>query len=340
MYLFPVIVLLGFVGGTEHRNHKLISRHHRPQFMQKTIPNPSETLPNLDSVESTIREWTPASTKIGDGTSPNNPVLSGVPNSLGPHTSSGGSPNSVANLDSQLQALENWSNDGIAKLSSSTSDNSVRVDVLSSKLRKLEADTIRNMTSLFNSLESLGHDVASNSQQQLSSVTSDVQTVKNQINELKTNQIPQAISAANQRMDDVSKAVIALDTRLSAVETFTGVNKQQSGIQSAESTDATFQAQYLSFQFVFKSWAGRLAMGGAGLGLIAVVLSIVALAKLPATPPKSEDEEQVLLEAGGEGVDPNAYDPNADPNADPNSDPNSDPNAQYYEQATDEQQQQ
>jgi hypothetical protein len=180
-------------------------------------------------------------------------------------------------------------------------------------------------------------------QESTSTVVADVQAVKNQINDIKTNEIPKAVGSATQRVDEVSKAIIALDTRLGVVEDVTGVN-QPPQVQAAESTEVTFEDKYLGFQFVIKSKLGLLAMAGAGLALLAFILSIIALERTRSPPSKTGEDEQVLLEAGGEG-DPNGetgvYDPNAeyDPNADPNYDPNADPNAQYYQGTAEEQQQ-
>jgi len=307
----------------------LISRHHQHRFYEKTVPNPSETLPKLTSLESSIREWPEANEKIGVSPDVSNTASSSGnadTNSRNPSTESGSTGGaSVDTLDSQLQALENWSNDGMAKLSSSTSDNAVRVDVLHNRVRKFEEDTIRNMTKIFSTLESLSHDAAASQQQAGSNVAAQVQEFKNQINDIRNNQLPEAVSAASQRMDDVSRAIIAVDSRLGVVEKVTGVN-QNRGAQSAESTEPLFEAQYLGFQFLIQSWTGRFAIGGVAFGFIALILSVVALVKIPSKPADDAGkgaEEEVLMEAGGEEEeqveDPNAYD--------------ADPNAQYYEEA-------
>jgi len=279
----------------------LVSRHKQAQaLVNKVVPTPEATLPNLNTLETKIREWPEGG--IGGSTS----------------SAGGGTGAAVEDLNANLRELTNWSNDGMAKLMGATSSQEVSLGVLRSQFDQFRNDTRRTLARIKDALQNIGAEAADGSTQSANSLVTKLKTIQTQLDTLSSN--AKNVSSFGSQLTTAQQAIVQMNLRVSALEDFTGINAATGPeAQSAESS-STLDSEYLGFDFLIQSWTGRFAILGVGLGFIGMILGIVALVMLPKKPsavPKGE--EQVLLEAGGE-EDPNAagmegqegYDPNAE----------------------------
>lgn len=263
----------------------------------KLVPNPSSTTARLNSVENSIVQWSDAgvsnhSSNVSSSAYQTN--IDGVPTGT------------VTDLDQALKQIENQSNAGIDSLTGTLAMSSMTVDLMRLNMTRLERRVNQDIARIDRILNELG-DVSTNG------VSGQLRNVQTQIDQFKT-QLNSVMGEAgpNQfigRINQLSDSVTAVSDRLSALE------KKGNGPQSAESQGAAnSMAASASFQFVLESWTGRIALGGAVFGIVALVLSIIALTRLPPKPAAAEEkpEEQVLMDAGEgeaqpvEGEDPNA----------------------------------
>lgn len=313
MYLLHLFLLASAISATHRRkNVALVSRHRQSQkSSSEVVPTPSATLPNLNNLETTIRKWPEGG-------------IGGTIESTG----EGGS--AVAELNANLRELSNWSNDGMAKLMGATGSQEVSISVLRSQFDQFRNETRRSLSRITDALQSIGADTAEGSTQSANSIQSRLKTMQSQLDALSTNS--KGVSSFNSQLTTAQEAIVRMNERIVAIEDFTGITAAAAagGVQSAESS--SYDAAYLSFDFLIKSWTGRFAILGVALGLIGLILGIVALVMIPKKPTVPKGDEQVLLEAGGE-------DPNAQEGVEENAE-GYDPNAeQYYYQEGEEQQQ-
>jgi hypothetical protein len=313
MYLLHLFLLASAISATHRRkNVALVSRHRQSQkSSSEVVPSPNATLPNLNNLETTIRKWPEGG-------------IGGTIDSTG----EGGS--AVSELNANLRELSNWSNDGMAKLMGASGSQEVSISVLRSQFDQFRNETRRSLSRITDALQSIGADTAEGSTQSANGIQSRLKTMQSQLDALSSNS--KSVSSFNSQLTTAQEAIVRMNERVVAIEDFTGITAAAAagGVQSAESS--SYDAAYLSFDFLIKSWTGRFAMLGVALGLIGLILGIVALVMIPKKPTVPKGDEQVLLEAGGE--DPNAQEGVAE-NAE-----GYDPNAeQYYYQEGEEQQQ-
>ena len=313
MYSFHLFLLVTCASSVNHRkNIALVSRHRQTHSTNsQVVPNPDSTVPQLNSLETTIRQWPQGG--LGAST-----------------TATGATSAAVENLNADIRELSNWSSDGMAKLMGATSSQEVSIGVLRSQFDQFRNDTRRTLSRIQNALQNIGAEAADGSTQSANSLQTRLKTIQTQLDTLTSNS--KNVSGFGSQLTTAQEAIVQMNSRLVALEDYTGINAASNGVQSAEST--SLDSAYLGFDFMLQSWTGRFAMIGVGLGLIALILGVVALTMLPKKPAVPKGDEQVLLEAGGEEEDPNAAPQEGQEGYDPNAE------QYYYQEGAQEQQQQ
>jgi hypothetical protein len=290
------LICFGLLFDSEARIHKRFSERHGLSRLgsERLVPNPSETSAKLDQVEQSINNWDPsrgapdvsiagvsATTKINVTTTAGSPAPPETPLGV------------VTDLQQALKEIQGQSNTGIAQLSGTTAMNTMVIDVLRSDVKKFEQQVQKNFSRIDGLLNELG-DLASSGG--VGSLIDSVNQIQSQLSVVAAGgSIATVVQGFTQRIGDLGSAVTGLDQRVAGLEKGSAANAQ-----SAESADSTLSAA-TSISFLTTSWTGRVALGGAAFGLVALILSIVAITSLPKKPEPAADpatEEQVLMEAG------------------------------------------
>lgn len=294
------LVCLGFLIGSDGRIHRRFSERHGLSRLDldKLVPNPSDTSVKLDQVEQNVNNWPPARTapdvsiagvsasaSIDVNATASTPETSSIEANIG----------TVTDLQQALKEIQGQSNTGIAQLSGSTAMNTMVIDVLKSDVKKFQQQVERNFSRIDGLLNELGGSATSGGLDSLSNTVNQIQAELSAVTS--GGSIASVIQGTNQRIGDLGSAVTTLDQRVAGLEKQSGGNQAQ----SAESADNTLSSA-ASISFLLSSWTGRVALGGAAFGLVALILSIVALTGMPKKEEvkslEASSEEQVLMEAG------------------------------------------
>lgn len=274
-----------------------VRRAHRLRLVSnqaKIIPDPHSTLPNLDELQNTISEWNstlPATTDPGY----TNPVLGG-------------------DLDASIQEIQNRASQDVARLTGSLSSNHLVIDAIRANITKFADETRRNISRINSLIGDISDYSTSTLAGNAETIQAQLQNIQAEVDMLAGN--TSASASIPSQIKEIDNSIASLEQRVSALEKTDSVQTQVLAADTTSSVDNT------GMDFLLYSWTGRIALAGAVLGVLAVILSSVALSKIPSPVPVSEESkqaEQVLLEAGGE--QPADQEQELDPN---------DPNAQQY----------
>ena len=296
----PILVFL-----CDARIHKRFSeRHGLSRLMtDRTVPNPSDTTAKLDQIEQTVNSW-PAARIAGDisisGVSTSGSINASATatwtnSTIDPEATIG----KVTDLEQALKEVQGQSNSGIAQLSGSTAMNSMVIDLLKANISQFRSEVRSNFSRVDGILNQLGD----------SSVSEDVRTLSKALLQIQAQLgsvtaaggVAALVQGLSKRISDLGSAVSGLGQRVSALEPSTNITAAQVALASDTTSTDTTLSVVASIPFVLQSWSGRVALAGAVFGIVALVMSIISLSRLPKAPPKPEEaapEEQVLMEAG------------------------------------------
>ena len=306
-----ICVTLAIINGVHGRLHRRFSERHGLSKLgtDRLVPNPADTSPRLDQVEASVNDWAPSRT---GGVLTIAGVTSGEPINA-THTATNISSNPeqsigvVGNLDQALKDIVSQSNSGIAQVSGSLAMNSMAVDLLRLNISKFEDEVKKNISRIDSVLNELGEATSNGLLSDLQTLRSRVSQIQSQLNGVSASGSGSGIiQGFTDRISSLGTAVTSLGDRLAALERRTTVDASSSSSPQALSSDTQLDKSVgavASLQFVLQSWSGRIALGGAACGLVALILASIAMSRIPGKPsetaaPEAAEEEQVLMEAG------------------------------------------
>ncbi len=290
-----------------HR-HRLVATH------EKLVPDPDATRPRLNQVENIISQWN--STLPSPSPLPPDPSL--------PHS------NPIGELGASIEDIQNQSNQDMAQLSATLSSNALLVDAIRANVSQIADETRRNISRI----NSLIGDISDYS---TSTLAGNAETIQAQLKNLQAE--VDMLAGNNSASASIPSQILEIDNAIASLEQRVGTLETKESLSSQVlASDTSGAVDNNGLDFILYSWTGRIALVGTLVGVLALILASVALHKLPKSaevPDTCNDDEQVLLEAGGEQPAATeeqqvAYDPN-------------DPNAQQYyteQEAVEEEQQQ
>ena len=295
------ILILALAHPTNARLYRKQHQTRDPLNLVSTVPSPSGTVPRLDQVEQTIREWPEGRIGGAVGSSvPSRGTFAGSTDTISSSTSDSIKDMKIDNLDASLKELENQSNSEIAKLSGSVEGTKYILDVIRVNMTRYGREVSKNMTRLENLINDLGYEASKSAASGGSSLRSDVEAIQSQLKDLTSGS--GLGGEYNTRISDLGTALSAVDKRVAALE------RRATAEASAQSAEADGAAQSAaastSFQFVLESWTGRVGLIATGLSIAALSLAIYLMNQIPKKPVDATaeeakaGEEEVLLEAG------------------------------------------
>lgn len=280
----------------------------------RVIPDLSSTESQLDQLEGTLSNWSPAKAEIDSihpdaaGKASNSPETSSGPNLIPAVTTSKVSTNSVNSettlpavddLSQKLANIENQSNNNIAQVTGGVASNGILIDLIRVNVSRLATEVRRNITRLQTALDELGTSSASGQDSSFRSIAGQTGDLQGQVNQIQStlSEFPQV----SDRINNLGNTVQNLQSRISSLE-YSASNPPANVLAQADQSKSSSQVDDSSGigSLVF-SWSGRAALLGLALGLIALSLSILTFLRIPQKQVSEQPvEEQVLLEAGGE----------------------------------------
>ena len=314
MILLNLICLtIAIINGANGRLHRRFSERHGLSKLgtDRLVPNPADTSPRLDQVEASVNDWSPS--RLG-GVLTIAGVTSGEPiNATYTATNISSNPEAsigvVGNLDQALKDIVSQSNSGIAQVSGSLAMNSMAVDLLRLNVSKFEDEVKKNISRIDSILNELGDATSNGLISDLQTLRSRIEQIQSQLNGVSASGSGSGIiKGFTDRISSLGTAVTSLGDRLASLERRTTVDTSSSSSSSSQPLSSDTQLDksvgaVASLQFVLQSWSGRIALGGAACGLVALILASIAMARIPGKPseapaPEAAEEEQVLMEAG------------------------------------------
>lgn len=279
----------------------------------RVIPDLSTTESQLDQLEGTLSNWSPAKTGIASlpqdvaGKASNSSESSLQP-SIPADTTSKAPTNSVNSettlpavddLSQKLANIENQSNNNIAQITGGVASNGILIDLIRVNVSRLATEVRRNITRLQTALDELGTSSASGQDSSFRSIAGQTGDLQGQVNQIQStlSEFPQV----SDRINNLGNTVQNLQSRISSLE-YSASNPTSNALAQSDQSKSSSEVDDSSGigSLVF-SWSGRVALLGLALGLIALSLSIVTFLKIPQkTVSEQPVEEQVLLEAGGD----------------------------------------